>query len=382
MSTSTYVGIGLGLNETGGTTSVKSAYPYASNGIVGFAITVTGTTGGAGLRFGFPGQDQQTNPTLPAPFVPQAGPASSAGMTYQIMLSQAQVPQSWNVANKGAKVDPNGIFDVQVEIAGDVAATYNFCVTGIKPIVSGDAGGTTCQSSYGKVCGSQDVVTGVGNYTVQNNIFNGGAGQCVQPSCAAGNAGFSVTFPNGSFGSGGSSPSSYPSVIYGWSNGTFYPGSTLPKQLSAINSANSTWSYNVPGGTYDAAYDIWLATSPTAATPGLELMIWVGDVGPQPSGGSVRNGITVPMVGGTWDVWHGHVSQWEYLAYRSTSPSGSGNVSFDLNKFFQDAVANAGPYGLNPALTSNWYLLGIQAGFEIYSESGTLTTNSFAVNVQ
>jgi hypothetical protein len=296
-------------------------------------------------------------------------------MTDQVLFSQAQVPATWAVANKGAKIDPNGIYDVQVEIAGSVAATYDFCVTSIKPILSADAGTSTCQSSYGKVCGSQDVVQGVGNYAVQNNIFNNGTGQCVQPSCNAGNGGFTVSFPNGSFGNGGTvTPSSFPSIIYGWANGTFYAGSPLPMQLSAVTSANSTWSYSVPGGTYDAGYDIWLASSPTATTPGLELMVWPGFSGVQPAGSNTNK--TVSIAGTSWQVWTGSVSSWQYLAYRSNSPSASANVSLDLNTFFQDAVTE------NVGLTSSWYLLGVQAGFEIYSMSGTPTTSSFSVSVR
>ena len=373
-STSAYVGMGLSLNDSGGANPVKSAYNATANHIIGFAVTVTGTTGGGELRIGYTGQDQQTNPTDPAPFVSTAGPASGgAATTLQALFSQASVPSTWMVPNKGATVDPTALYDMQVEIAGGTtAATYNFCITDIKPIFSSDAGSSTC-GTYGKVCGSQDVVADVGNYAVQNNISNNGTGQCVQPTCTGGNAGFTVTFPNGSFGNGGNTPSSYPSAIYGWAAGTFYPGSPLPKQLSTINTANSMWTYNVSGGTYDAAYDIWLASG-TSGTPGLELMIWQGYSGAQPAGSDTKK--TFALGGTTYEVLTGQVSSWKYIAYQSKSPSASGTANFDLNSFFKDAE------GEGVGLSSSWYLWGVQAGFEVYSGSGTMTTSSFNVSVQ
>ena len=372
-STSAYVGMGLSLNDSGGMSPVKSAYNATMNHIIGFTVTIAGTTGGGELRIGYPGADQQTNPTDPAPFVSAAGPASGGTTDIQALFSQAVVPSSWMVPNKGATVDPTAIYDIQMEIAGGTtAATYNFCVTDIKPIFSGDAGSSTC-GTYGKVCGSQDVVVDVGNYAVQNNISNNGTGQCVQPTCSGGNPGFTATFPNGSFGNGGNSPSSYPSVIYGWAAGTFYPGSPLPKQLSGITSANSTWQYSVPGGSYDAAYDIWLGSG-TSGTPGLELMIWMGYSGAQPAGSDTKK--TFALGGVTYEVWTGQVNSWKYIAYQSKSPSASGSANFDLNSFFKDAE------GEGVGLTSSWYLWGIQAGFEVYNASGTLTTTSFSASVQ
>jgi hypothetical protein len=171
-------------------------------------------------------------------------------------------------------------------------------------------------------------------------------------------------------------PSSYPSVIYGWQNGQYFGTyqASNAKQVSQIASANTSWQYSVPGGTYDAAYDTWLGPS-TTGTPGLELMVWLGYNGVQPAGSNTNK--TVTIGGGTYQVWTGNVSSWRYLAYRTNSPSGNANVSFNLNDFFQDALKNQ-----NVGLMNNWYLMGIQAGFEVYSESGTLTTNSFSVSVQ
>jgi hypothetical protein len=377
--TGNYVGIGMELNATGGTNAVKMPFNATAGGIVGFEITITGNTGGDAVRVGFT-NDNGTTMNYVAPFAPEP---PGAGVLDVLFSQVPPVPNYPNIADQGAVLDPTKIYDVQVELPGQAASVnYNFCVTSIKPLFSVDAGVPgTCSSMVAigsPNCTNQDIVRGV-DYGIQNNMFGSNAGQCTQAMQGGTCAGFATTFTNGSFGNGGNVPSSYPSVIYGWQNGTYFGTyqASNAKMLSKINSANTSWQYSVPGGTYDAAYDTWLGPS-TTATPGLELMVWLGyGGGIQPAGSQVKTAISIPNVSGTWDVWKGTVGSWQYLAYRTTAPSGSANVSFDLNKFFQDALNNQ-----SVGLSASSYLMGIQAGFEIYSESGTLTTNSFSVSVQ
>jgi hypothetical protein len=373
--TGTYVGIGMELNATGGTNAVKMPFNATAGGIVGFEITITGNTGGDAVRVGFT-NDNGTTMNYVAPFYP--GPPG-AGVLDVLFSQVPPVPNYPNIADQGAVLDPTKIYDVQVELPGQAGSiNYNFCVTSIKPLFSVDAGVPgTCSSMVAigsPNCTNQDIVRGV-DYGIQNNMFGSNAGQCTQALQGGTCAGFTTTFTNGSFGNGGNMPSSYPSVIYGWQNGTYFGTyqASNAKMLSQITSANASWQYSVPGGTYDAAYDTWLGPS-TTGTPGLELMVWLGYSGVQPAGSNTNK--TLVVGGTTYEVWTGQVNTWKYLAYRSKTPSGSANVSFDLNTFFKDSL-NQGVGAAN-----NWYLMGIQAGFEIYSESGTLTTNSFNVSVQ
>jgi cellulose 1,4-beta-cellobiosidase len=370
-STSGYAGVGLSLNDSGGTNPVKSAYNATSHSIVGFAITIAGSTGGLTLRINYTTAASSSNP---APFFEVAGPG-----TYQVMFSQASVPAAWAVPNAGAKADATSVFDVQVQVAGGTAASYNFCVTSLKPIMSTTGGGCasgTCGTLSGsnQICGAQNTAN-VGNYSVQNNIFNNGTGQCVTPTVNTSGscAGFSTSF-TGTFGNTGNSPSSYPSVIYGWQAGTLY-GCYQPKQVSAITSIPSTWSFTTPtSGKWDAAYDIWFGSSATTANNAqtTELMIWQNYGGNAQPVGSMIGSMTFNSV--SYEVWTGTVSTWKYIAYRR-SPGSSTAVDFDLKPFVMDAVSRG-------QVTNSSYLLGIQAGFEIWQSGGTApSVQSFNVSV-
>lgn len=120
-------GIGLGLAETDDDPPVKMPYDAASRGIVGFSVTITGSTGGNDLRVGF---TTSAMPTLTPPFVVVPG----AG-THDLLFEDAIVPPDWAVPNAGETVDPTAIYDIQFQVAGDgVAAPFDFCVTDITPI--------------------------------------------------------------------------------------------------------------------------------------------------------------------------------------------------------------------------------------------------------
>ena len=75
----------------------------------------------------------------------------------------------------------------------------------------------------------------------------------------------------------------------------------------------------------------------------------------------------------TWTVNQGTVDAWQYLAY--VRQGNLSSVDMDLAPFFQDAV-NQG------WLSGSWYLLGIEAGFEIWNCSGsTGSTSAYSVSV-
>ena len=93
----------------------------------------------------------------------------------------------------------------------------------------------------------------------------------------------------------------------------------------------------------------------------------------QPIGGMVG---TVNLASATYEVWTGTVTPggWKYIAYRR-SPGSSSAVNFDLKQFVMDAASRN-------QVSSNDYLLGVQAGFEIWQSGGTApSVQSFNVNV-
>jgi hypothetical protein len=53
-----------------------------------------------------------------------------------VLFSQAAVPLGWSVPNAGEQANAAATFDVQVQISGGTPASYNFCVTQLKPILS------------------------------------------------------------------------------------------------------------------------------------------------------------------------------------------------------------------------------------------------------
>lgn len=202
---------------------------------------------------------------------------------------------------------------------------------------------------------------------MQNNEWNSDARQCVSTD---GTASFSITQSAISMGTNGP-PGSYPSIYRGCHWGACTSNSGLPIQVSNLGHPTSSWSTTQPGaGAYNVAYDLWFNQSPsTRGQPnGAELMVWLNYKGPvQPAGSKVA---TVTVAGHTWDVWRAQISGWNYVAYVRTT--GVTNVSnLDLGDITRDAVSRG-------AVSPNWYLIGVEAGFELWQGGAGLATNSFS----
>jgi hypothetical protein len=367
--------IGFSLQDSGGTMSVKSAYNATMYNIIGFDVTIAGTSGGLPIRIGFTQAAASTNP---APFVEVPGPGK-----YSVHFSAANVPSTWNVPNKGQTVDPTMIYDLAFQIAaGATAANFDFCITSVKPILSttstssSSSGGGGCGplTNYGSAqCGGNGNIniTELSDYGIQNDFYNGSGTQCIQAMQGSGNcAGFTLT-PQGVSAPGGGAPASYPSLIYGWHYGNFHGGYKAAKQLSAVTSVPTTWTFTPGGGNWDASYDVWLHPSnPNPPNPGggLELMVWADHQNATPSGSQVASA----TIGGiTWAVWKGNVSNWAYLAYVAPSGTTNDSVSLDLKSFFNDAMNR------NVGLTNSWYLLSVECGFELWNANAPFTTSSY-----
>jgi hypothetical protein len=372
-------GMGFGLNSTLGTTSVKS--PIADSSIIGFEITLSGGTHGSG------GSVLNVNMTTSAvagtyPAVTIPGVAPNSTVTYDVFIKDALEP--FVASSPTAK--PGGIYDLQVAIPAGANVQYDYCVTKVKPITAtvAPAGACGATAAYGPAfCNKpQEYLEEVGNFGVQNDTFAASSGQmCIQATRGGAScAGFEATF-SGFSSTQQYTPGAYPSLIYGWQAGNFYGGYAGGKTVSSLSTATTDWSFAVNNvSQYDAAYDIWLAPTkaPANANGGLELMIWLqyaGGVNPAdyPAGsvGTVTSGGKAFAAHRTTISNSG--SSWTYLAYLAQSQTSSVS-GLDLRPFFEDAE--------NRGLGSGWYLLGIQAGFEVYNASGTVTTTSYQVNVQ
>jgi hypothetical protein len=375
-------GIGLSLNETGGVGSVKSPFNATTSGVTGFAITIAGTSGGNAIRVNFSGAANTAGRISPFVQLPGAG-------TYEVNLADAMVPTTWDVPEAGTTADPANIFDMQVQVVGgETNAAYDFCITQVDPIGpgiggsggTGGAGGTGGSGgvlpTYGEPqCGRYDR-TNLGNrYMIQNNIWNDaatGGQQCVQAlwDGSGDRAGFIVN--PASINVNTPAPGSYPSIVYGWHYGTFYGGYTQARQLQSITAVPSTWSFTAPNaGRHDVSYDLWLhpQTNPSTPAGGLELMIWLNTRDATPIGGQVGS---ITTEGATWEVWYGQNAGWNTVSFKRVG--NTTDVNMNLRPFINEAVQRG--YAQNA-----WYLLSVQAGYELWQNNQGVQTNSFSVSV-
>ena len=213
-----------------------------------------------------------------------------------------------------------------------------------------------------------------GKAYVQNNFFNPTNGtMCISTTEKNGN--FKVTNTNVAATNG--APSGYPSIVVGCHWGNCSTGSALPLQVSAVSTAPSKWTVVTPtSGAWDAAYDIWFNKAPTTdgQPDGTEIMVWLNHGGGVQPAGTKTGTATINGMG--WDVWTAPVGSagfntiWNIVSYVAQSPTA--HVDFDLKPFFDDSVSRQ-------MLSSSWYLIDVEAGFELWS-GPSATSKGFKVN--
>ncbi|HWF81578.1 MAG TPA: cellulose binding domain-containing protein [Streptosporangiaceae bacterium] len=241
-------------------------------------------------------------------------------------------------------------------------------VTGLVGVTTALAATTLCQSQTAGVSG--------GTYIVQNNEWNSSASECVTTD---GNADFTVANSSISNSTSGA-PGGYPSIYQGchWGNCSSGGLSSNPIQVSNLTAGKVTtsWSTTQPGGSndYDVAYDIWFNQTPTTngQPNGTELMVWLNHNGPvQPFGSQVASNVSIG--GHTYNIWFGTQSTWDTVSYTMTSPATSVS-NLDIGALTQDMVSRG-------YTKSSWYLIDVEAGFELWQGGAGLATNSFSVSV-
>jgi putative cell wall-binding protein len=207
-----------------------------------------------------------------------------------------------------------------------------------------------------------------GTYDVQTDEWNSSATQCVSTD---GNADFSVT--QSSIDTGTNAPGSYPSIFRGCHWGTCTQNSDLPIEVANLGDPTTSWSTSEPEtGVYDVNYDVWFNQEPTTQGQpnGAELMIWLNHSGQvQPAGAQVGS---VSLDGLQFDVWFDAAEGFNSVAYELESPRDSVS-DLDLGNLVRDAQARG-------YIDPGWYLIDVEAGFEIWSGGAGLTTNSFSFN--
>ena len=232
---------------------------------------------------------------------------------------------------------------------------------------------STTTTTTTTLCHTQVLPVSGGAYQIQNNEWGSRAPECITTD---GNADFRVAHSSIANSTDGA-PGGYPFIYKGCHWGACTSGSGLPIQVSSLRAGTVTtsWMTTQPGGSsiYNAAYDIWFNQAPaTSGQPdGAELMIWLALHGPNhPGGVVVASGV---VIGGlSYDVWQIRRATWNAITYVLTTPATS--VHLDLQPLVADAVRRG-------ALRTSWYLISVEAGFEVWQGGTGLATNMFAVHV-
>src|SRR5215470_5743981 len=232
---------------------------------------------------------------------------------------------------------------------------------------------TSSEAATGPLCKSQTLPVDSSAYMVENNEWGSTAPECISTD---GSADFTV--PNSSIAnSANGAPGGYPAIYKGCHWGACTPRSGFPIRVSDIHAGTVTtsWSTSQPGGSsdYDVAYDIWFNQTPTTrgAPNGTELMIWLNHNGPvQPFGSKVASSVSIGDR--SYNVWFGKQA-WNTVSYTMTS--GTTSVSdLDLHRLIADAVSRG-------YISPSWYLIDVEAGFELWQGGAGLATKSFSVKV-
>jgi hypothetical protein len=245
--------------------------------------------------------------------------------------------------------------------------------TALAAVLLAALGATHARAATTTLCNSQTLSASGGAYTIQNNEWGSSAPECITSD---GNADFTVANSSIANATNGA-PGGYPSIYKGCHWGACTSGSGLPIQESSLGTGRVTtsWSTSQPGGSnaYDVAYDIWFNQTPTTSGQpnGAELMIWLNHNGSvQPFGSQVATGVSVG--GHSYNVWFGNQG-WNTVSYTMTSGATSVS-SLDIGQIAADAVSRG-------YIQPSWYLIDVEAGFELWQGGAGLATNSFSVNV-
>jgi hypothetical protein len=225
----------------------------------------------------------------------------------------------------------------------------------------------------------------LGAYHLQVNEYNSTAPLVLASDGATEPADFTVFVSALNVPRGGA-PGAGPSLYYGNHFGIVSDdGGRLPVVVSAITDGRAvTTSYSIDtstvaiGDVWDASYDIWFNARSSGNqsidnASNLELMVWLNhSAGANPTGGPVDKGVGIG--GRVWDVWYGPGGNGPCVSY-VLSPSGSSVTDLDLGPLAADAVARG-------YLSTSWYLIDIEAGFELWSGGAGLKCAAFSVTVE
>ena len=213
-------------------------------------------------------------------------------------------------------------------------------------------------------------------YTVDNDEWGSSAQESITTD---GTVGFTVASSSIHNATNGA-PGGYPSVYSGchWGSCTRGGLAANPVPVSALTrpgTVTTSWNTSQPGGSaaYDVAYDIWFNQAPatTSQPNGAELMIWLDHHGPvQPFGSPVG---TASINGVSYRVWEGAQPWGDTVSYVMANPATSVR-NLDVGGLAADAASRG-------YIKKSWYLIDVEAGFELWRGGAGLATKSFSVKL-
>jgi Glycosyl hydrolase family 12 len=166
-------------------------------------------------------------------------------------------------------------------------------------------------------------------------------------------------------------PIAFPDVFMGCAWGVCTAGGQMPARVSALRDPATSWQTSLHAtGTWNAAYDIWFAKHDmtTNQADGAELMIWLSTHGMGPARARI---LTIDHT--RWYLFHWIASQsgvsWNYIQFRRVHPV-TGVTDLKLAPFIRAAERLGW-------VRPSWWLLNIEAGFEIWNGGQGLATKSF-----
>ncbi len=206
-----------------------------------------------------------------------------------------------------------------------------------------------------------------GEYRVHNNVWGASTPQTLEVD--QNSTSFQV-LSTGHNNTGGI-PASYPFILKGshFGGAPTTGNNPLPMKIRQIGAVPFTWAIatDSANGKWNAALDVWFNTTGSGSANACELMIWIDS-----KGGAVPAGskVTTLSIGGlTWDLFYGTGN---IVTYKIAGVRDS--VNMDIKKFIDDAVSRGYLY-------TSWYLVAIEAGFEIWIDGAKLKSRIFTASV-
>lgn len=220
-----------------------------------------------------------------------------------------------------------------------------------------------------------------GVYNMQADEYNSNA---LFSMCGDGGQNFKITQSDIDVATPFNAPGGYPSIYRGCHWGVCTTDSGLPIQVSAMaaNPGQVKLSYDTQvsaSGVWDDSFDIFYTpcddhgVSHSRCTqttqPDREMMIWLSHYGPvNPAGKSTE----VTIDGIDFTLWWDGTHTMTYII-RSPSLTNPRVRNLALGDFIKDAVSR----GMIPS--PSWYLMDIEAGFEIWRGGQGFQVNSLGI---